>query len=152
MGELTDHLRDILGLKRSWRVALLGAGRIGSALFEYADFRRRGFEILAVLDQDPDKVGTRWGPVMVRDVAELPRVLEGEKIQVVILAVPAPAAQELADQVVRAGVRGILNFAPIQLRVPAHVAVQDVNVVTELEALSFELTHASGISGSNGSG
>lgn len=146
--ELADHLRAILGLTESWRVALLGAGRIGSALFEYADFRRKGFEIVAVLDRDPAKIGTPWGQVVIRDVSELEGVLAKEAVEVVIMAVPAAAAQELTDQVVRAGVRGILNFAPTQLRVPRGVSVQDVNVVTELEALSFELTHPGG----NGAG
>ncbi|HSG49399.1 MAG TPA: redox-sensing transcriptional repressor Rex [Longimicrobiales bacterium] len=146
--ELADHLREILGLKQSWRVAVLGAGRIGSALFEYADFRRKGFQIVAVLDRDPAKIGTPWGGVVIRDVSELGRVLDEEGVEVVIMAVPAEAAQELTDQVVGAGVRGILNFAPTQLRVPRGVAVQDVNVVTELEALSFELTHLGG----NGAG
>lgn len=143
--ELAEHLREILGLGQVWRVALLGAGRIGAALFEYADFRRRGFDIVAVFDQDPEKIGTPWGNrVVIRDVDALDRVLEEEGIEVVILAVPATAAQPLADRAVAAGARGILNFAPTQLRVPAGVAVQDVNVVTELEALSFELTRSNG--------
>jgi redox-sensing transcriptional repressor len=146
--ELTAHLREILGLQRVWRVALLGAGRIGSALFEYAALRSRGFDIVAVLDQDPGKIGAPWGGVLVQDVAELPRILREERVEVAILAVPSHAAQDLADQVVSAGIRGILNFAPTQLRVPSEVAVQDVNVVTELESLSFELMRSSG----NGAG
>lgn len=141
-GDLADRLRAILGLQRVWRVALVGAGRIGSALFEYADFRRRGFDIVAVLDVDRSKIGTQWsGAVEVEDVIALEAVLEREAVDVVILAVPAAAAQEVADRAVAAGVRGILNFAPLQLRVPEDVSVQDVNVVTELEALSFDLTH-----------
>jgi redox-sensing transcriptional repressor len=140
--DLADRLRGILGLQRVWRVALVGAGRIGSALFEYADFRRRGFDIVAVLDNDPGKIGTKWsGAVEVEDVAGLERVLQRESVDVVIVAVPAAAAQEVGDRAVAAGVRGILNFAPLQLRVPEDVSVQDVNVVTELEALSFDLTH-----------
>ncbi|MEJ2539692.1 MAG: redox-sensing transcriptional repressor Rex [Gemmatimonadota bacterium] len=148
-GDLADRLRSILGLKKVWRVALLGAGRIGSALFEYGDFRRRGFDIVAVLDNDPLKIGTRWsGAVEVEDVTDLEEVLRREGVDVVIVAVPANAAQELADRAVGAGVRGILNFAPVQLRVTEGVSVQDVNVVTELEALSFDLTHP----GRNGAG
>lgn len=147
--ELAEHLRAILGLKKLWRVALLGAGRIGSALFEYADFRRRGFDIVAVVDRDRKKVGSRWGgAVEVEDVSKLEEILAREEVEVVIVAVPAEAAQEVTDRSVAAGVRGILNFAPVQLRVPAGVSVQDVNVVTELEALSFELTHPT----SNGTG
>ncbi len=141
VSDLAEHLRAILGLNRSWRVALVGAGRIGSALFEYADFRRRGFDIVTVLDADPAKVGGRWGDVAVEDAAALEDVVRREAVEVLILAVPSEAAQELADRAVAVGVRGILNFAPTQLRVPPEVAVQDVNMVMELEALSFELTH-----------
>ena len=150
--ELADHLREIMGLKKAWRVALLGAGRIGSALFEYGAFRRRGFDIMAVFDEDPAKVGSSWGPITVQDVSELGTVLAEEAIEVVILAVPAHAAQPLAEEAVAAGARGILNFAPTQLRVPDDVAVQDVNVVTELEALSFELTHPNGHGSAIGNG
>jgi redox-sensing transcriptional repressor len=141
VSDLAEHLRAILGLNKSWRVALVGAGRIGSALFEYADFRRRGFDIVTVLDADPAKVGRRWDDVVVEDAATLEDVVRREAVEVLILAVPSEAAQELADRAVAVGIRGILNFAPTQLRVPPEVAVQDVNMVMELEALSFELTH-----------
>lgn len=142
VGQLAGGLREILGLDRGWRVALVGAGRIGSALFEYPGFRRRGFEIVAVLDADPGKLDTEWDGVPVRDTADLERVLRAERIDIVILAVPAEAAQEILNRVVGAGVKGVLNFAPMQLRVPPGVTVQDVNMVMELEALSFALNQA----------
>lgn len=138
--QLAEELREILGLDRPWRVALVGAGRIGSALFEYAGFRRRGFDIVAVLDADPRKQGKRWGHVTVRDTSEVAQALRNERVDIVILAVPAEAVPDVLDQVVEAGVKGILNFAPMQLRVPADVAVKDVNMVMELEALSFALS------------
>ncbi len=144
--ELRRRLREILGLDRPWRVALVGAGRIGSALYAYPDFKRRGFECVAVFDADPAKIGAQWGDTTIRDVAELEDVVRREGVDLVILAVPAEAAQELADRAVHAGARGILNFAPVRLRVPPHVAVEDVNLVMELEALSFHITR----SGSNG--
>jgi redox-sensing transcriptional repressor len=140
--QLAAELREILGLDRAWRVALVGAGRIGSALFEYPGFRRRGFEIVAVLDADPGKRGTRWGGVPVQDIGELERVLESERVDIVILAVPAEAVPDVSARVVATGVKGILNFAPMQLRVPPDVAVKDVNMVMELEALSFALSQA----------
>jgi redox-sensing transcriptional repressor len=140
--QLAAELREILGLDRAWRVALVGAGRIGSALFEYPGFRQRGFEIVAVLDTDPAKHGERWGGVPVQDIGNLERVLRAERVEIVILAVPAPAAADVSAKVVAAGVKGILNFAPMQLRVPADVAVKDVNMVMELEALSFALSQA----------
>lgn len=140
--DLATRLREILGLGRRWKVALAGAGRIGSALFEYPDFRRRGFDIVAVLDRDPEKIGHRWNGVTIRSTEELEAVIEEESIEILILAVPASAAQEIARRGVDAGVRGILNFAPTQLRLPGDIAAQDVNLVMELEALSFELAHA----------
>ena len=140
--QLAIGLREILGLNRSWRVALVGAGRMGSALFEYPGFRRRGFEIVAVLDSDPGKHGVSWGGVSVRDTADLEEVLRSEGVEMVILAVPAEAVPGVLNRVVAAGVKGILNFGPMQLRVPADVAVQDVNMVMELEALSFVLSQS----------
>ena len=144
VAQLAYGLCDILGLNRSWRVALVGAGRLGSALFEYPGFRRRGFEIVAVLDADPAKLNAAWGGIPVRDISELERVLASERIDIVILALPAEAVPEVLNRVVAAGVRGILNFAPTQLRVPPGVAVQDVNMVMELEALSFALSQSQG--------
>jgi redox-sensing transcriptional repressor len=144
VSQLADGLREILGLNRGWRVALVGAGRIGSALFEYPGFRKRGFEIVAVLDADPRKLGADWAGIQVRDISELERVLRSERIDIVILALPAEAVPEVLNRVVAAGVRGILNFAPMQLRVPPEVVVQDVNMVMELEALSFALSQSPG--------
>jgi len=138
--ELSETLRGILGIGRTWRVALVGAGRIGSALFEYGDFRRRGFSIVAVLDSDTQKVGTTWGDVQITAVTELEHVLAERSVEIVILAVPAHAVQPMVDRVVSAGVKAVLNFAPTQLKVPADVVVQDVNMSMELEALSFALS------------
>jgi redox-sensing transcriptional repressor len=142
VADLKRHILGILGLERPWRVVMAGAGRIGAALFEYGNFRRRGFEIVAVLDTDPAKIGTRWGEVTIRPASELPRVIRDEGVEILILTVPNEAAQTVADAAIAAGVRGILNFAPVQLRVPPHVFVQDVNMVMELEALSFDLSRA----------
>ncbi|KPJ81629.1 MAG: hypothetical protein AMS19_07940 [Gemmatimonas sp. SG8_23] len=138
--ELRTRLRRILGIDRTWRVALVGAGRIGLALFEYPAFRARGFECVAIFDSDPDKVGTERSGLVVRDPAEFEAAVQELGIEIVILAVPAKAAQEVASRAVDAGVRGILNFAPIRLNVPPRVPVEDVNLVMELEALSFALS------------
>jgi redox-sensing transcriptional repressor len=138
--ELADRLREILGLKCRWRVLLVGAGRIGSALFEYPAFAQRGYDCVAVLDNDPEKIGMSWGPVRIRPVEELSLAIDSLKVDIVILAVPPEEAQALADQAVAAGARGILNFAAVQLRVPAGVHVTHVNLVMELEALSFAIT------------
>ncbi len=145
--ELRSRLRQILGVDRTWRVALVGAGRIGSALFAYPDFNVRGYDVVAVFDNDPDKVGLRWGDVTIRDVEELETAIREADVELAILAVPGPAAQALAARAVEAGVKGILNFAPIRLRVPSHVPVEDVSLVMELEALSFAITQAQALDG-----
>ena len=145
--ELRSRLRQILGVDRTWRVALVGAGRIGSALFAYPDFNVRGYDVVAVFDNDPDKVGLRWGDVTIRDVEELETAIREAGVELAILAVPGPAAQALAARAVEAGVKGILNFAPIRLRVPSHVPVEDVSLVMELEALSFAITQAQALDG-----
>jgi redox-sensing transcriptional repressor len=142
VADLGARLRAILGLERRWRVVLVGAGRIGSALFAYPNFKRRGYDCVAVLDSDPAKVGTWWGPVPIRPADELEAVIREHEADLVILAVPAGAAQRVADRVVAAGARGILNFAAVTLRVPGNVPVTDVNLVMELEALSFAVTQA----------
>jgi redox-sensing transcriptional repressor len=139
VAELVAELRSILGLERRWRVALVGAGKIGAALHAYRDFERQGFRIEAIFDADPAKVGEDWRGVTVRAVEELESVLGAESIEIVVLAVPAEAAQRVTDRVVAAGVRGILNFAPVKLAVPGGVALKNVNMAAEMEGLSYAL-------------
>ena len=137
--ELASEVREILGLARKWHVALIGAGRIGSALFEYRGFRDRGFHIRAIVDSDPEKIGTAWGEFTIRSTEELEEVLAEERIDIVIVAVPAAAAQDIVQRSSAAGVRGILNFAPTHIQVSGHTVLKNVNMVVELEALSFAL-------------
>lgn len=141
--ELLREIREILGLDRSWNVALVGAGKIGSALFSYRDFQRQGFRISAVFDSDPHKVGECWGSLRVRPDAEMDAALREEGVQMVILAVPADAAQTVVNRVVAAGVRAVLNFAPVRLRTPSSVSLRNVDMALELEGLSFALSQAS---------
>lgn len=163
--ELRDTLRTILGLQRRWRVAVVGAGRIGGALIGYPDLRRQGFDIRAVFDRDPEKVGRTWSGLVVHELSALERILQSEPIDIAILAVPAAAAQEMAGRVVRAGVRAILNFAPVKLALPPEVAVKNVDMAVELEGLSYALSRgvngtaaanataaASGAAGTGGTG
>jgi redox-sensing transcriptional repressor len=138
--ELLRSIQEILGLNQQWNVALVGAGKIGSALFSYRDFQQRGFHIRAVFDSDPAKVGATWGGLVVRPDEELEDMLRGAGIQMAIVAVPAEAAQAVVDRLVKAGVRGILNFAPIRLRAPGSVTLRNVDVTLELEGLSFALS------------
>lgn len=137
--ELLGRLREILGLGREWRVVIVGAGKIGAALSQYRGFAQRGFQIAAVYDSSRDKVGRRWDGHVVRDMADFERDVARERPDIVVLATPAEAAQEVVERVVKAGIRAILNFAPVQLHVPADVALKTVNMAMELEGLSFAL-------------
>jgi redox-sensing transcriptional repressor len=138
--ELTRELRRILGLERRWRVALVGAGKIGAALLAYQDFPRQGFDIVAVYDSDPAKIGAQWHGLTILADAELEKGL-GQRVEIVIVAVPAESAQAVVDRAVAAGVRAILNFAPTKLRVPEGVSVKTVNMAVELESLSYALVN-----------
>lgn len=140
--ELSSRLRQILGLGRDWRVCIVGAGNIGSALARYAGFAERGFHVKGVYDSDRAKIGTRWGSVTVRDIAELERDIESAQYDIVVLTVPSDNAQEIVDRVVGAGIKAILSFAPTQLTVPDDVELRTVNMAMELEALTFALTNA----------
>ena len=131
--ELVTELRAILGLDRRYQVALIGAGKIGSALVQYRGFRQRGFDIVAIFDVDPAKIGREWNGLVVP--------LAHEKIDMAVLVTPGEAAQPLADRLVALGVKAILNFAPVQLTVPHDVVVKTVNLALELETLSYELTN-----------
>lgn len=137
--DLLHELRDILGVNRTWNVALIGAGKIGSALFSYRDFQRRGFHIRAVFDADPAKIGQHWGGLTVQPDERLEASLRSERIDMAIVAVPAEAAQAVADRAVRAGVRAVLNFAPVALQLPDSVAYRAVDMAVELEGLAFAL-------------
>jgi redox-sensing transcriptional repressor len=138
--ELVEALRSILGLERTWRVALVGAGKIGTALLGYQDLRKQGFVIEAVFDSDRAKIGRRWNDLVIRSEDELESVLAGG-IDIVIVAVPAEAAQGIVDRVTRAGVRAVLNFAPTRLTVPEAVTLKTVNMAAELEGLSYALAN-----------
>jgi redox-sensing transcriptional repressor len=138
--ELRTALRRILGLERRWRVALVGAGKIGAALMAYQDFQRQGFDITAVFDRDPARIGTEWNGLRVQSDDILETVLRGG-IDIAIVAVPAASAQRVVERIVAARVRAILNFAPVKLDVPDGVEVKTVNMALELEALSYALVN-----------
>jgi redox-sensing transcriptional repressor len=137
--QLSERLRQILGIGRSWRVVIVGAGRIGRALAQYREFRERGFTLVGLFDRDPELIGTRVDGVEVRDIARFERDLRALKPNIAILTVPGDAAQAIAMQLAKAGVRAILNFAPTGVRVPEEVVVRNVNMALELEVLSYSL-------------
>jgi redox-sensing transcriptional repressor len=139
--ELLSRLREILGLGRRYRVAMVGAGKIGSALVQYRGFRQRGFDIVAIFDTDPEKIGTQWNGLAVNDVTQMEAELSRTPVDIGVIVTPADAAQPVADRLVRLGLKAILNFAPIQISVPDDVVVKTVNLAFELETLSYALTN-----------
>ena len=138
---LKAQLQEILGLDRRYRVIVVGAGKIGSALVQYQGFRDRGFDLVAIYDNNPKKIGRSWNGLSVRDVAQLERDLKHDPADIAAVVTSADAAQAVADRLVASGVTAILNFAPVQLQVPDRVAVKTVNLVLELEALSYVLAN-----------
>jgi redox-sensing transcriptional repressor len=129
----------ILGLDREWPVALIGFGNLGSALFRYKGFARQGFRIAVIFDDDPGKVGREIEDTPILPVADIAREVRARGVQMAILAIPAEGAQPVTDVLVAAGIKAVLNFAPIRLRVPPDVRLKDVDLSIELETLSFYL-------------
>jgi redox-sensing transcriptional repressor len=139
--ELKEKIARILGLSKTWNVALVGVGNVGSALVSYKEFPKQGFNITLLFDNDQRKINKNHKGIKVSDVADLTRKLKEHRIDMVILAVPAAAAQTVTDDVVSAGVKSILNFAPTHIEVPDDVTLRSVNMAMELEHLSFSLVN-----------
>ena len=142
--ELRSKIARILGIDRTWRVALVGVGNIGSALVSYKEFSKQGFHICLLFDSDQRKIGSNHKGIVVHDMDDMEHKLPEEKIDMVIIAVPAAAAQTTVDSVVRCGIKAILNFAPVKLKVPPDVFYRSENMAMELEFLSFALANFSG--------
>jgi redox-sensing transcriptional repressor len=139
--ELSEKLREILGLEKQWRVCIIGAGKIGAALARYRGFAERGFIVAAVYDSDEAKIGKRWENLTVRPIGDLEKDASRENFDIAVVATPAENTPDVVKRVVRASIKAILNFAPVQLVVPADVTVRNVNMAMELEGLSFALSN-----------
>lgn len=139
---LVAHLVGWLGLEKTRRAAIVGFGRLGSALRSYGGFQDRGISVVAVFDSDPEKIGQHTGDVLIESTSDLAAAIAREKVEIAILTVPASVASLVADQVVAGGVRAILNFAPAQLDVPDHVVVRQADLAADLQILSFHLSEA----------
>jgi len=138
--ELRRHLRQILGLDRGVRVAIMGAGNLGLALADYAGFREDGFEIVALFDTLKEKIGRRSrGGVLIYDIRDFKKIVKREGIGIAVIAVPAAGAQAAIAIVVAAGVRAILNFSPGAFKVPRGVKMKNMDLTVSLESLSFFL-------------
>ncbi|HSG18226.1 MAG TPA: redox-sensing transcriptional repressor Rex [Anaerolineae bacterium] len=139
IGYLIEQLRQILHLDREWPVALVGAGYLGHALANYQGFKHRGFHINWIFDNDPEIVGQEMAGYVVHDVSDLEEIVAREGVLVAILAVPAAAAQEIADVLVASGIKSILSYAPINLGAPAGVQVRYSDPVVQLQQMTFYL-------------
>jgi redox-sensing transcriptional repressor len=135
VADLRDRIRAELGIDKRRTVAIVGAGNLGRALANYGGLGKRGFDVVAAYDADPSRIGESIGRLVIEDAANLDHGPAG--FDMAILAVPASAAQKVADQLIGIGVRLILNFAPVRVRVPESVQVRQVDLSTELQILSY---------------
>jgi redox-sensing transcriptional repressor len=140
---LDSKMREILGLNKIWRIALVGAGNLGTALLQYGGFTKAGFKIDAAFDVDPSKVGWELEGVRIWAAPAIRQVVREKKIEIGVVAVPASQAQRVADDLVDGGIRAILNFAPCVLAVPKSVLVRGVDLASELEHLTYFLEKSS---------
>src|SRR3954469_6974283 len=138
--ELISQVKHILGTDKTWNVLIVGAGNLGRALMAYQGFDAKGFRLVAVFDNDPTKTGKKQGNFTVQPLTEVADSIRKQNIRLAILAVPADFAQDVADQLVAAGIRGLLNFAPVSLNVPADVALNAVDLAVQLEQISFQVS------------
>ena len=136
-GELAAAIRSALGIDRTWRAVLVGVGNLARALLRYQGFRAQGFEIVGLFDSDPAKVGQAVEGLTVEPVARVGERLPELRAELAVLTVPAETAQSVADVLAAAGVRGILNFAPVRLRLPSRVRLVTVDLAIQLEQLAF---------------
>lgn len=138
--ELRDQLQKILGLDKEHRVAIIGAGRLGMALTDYYGFTQTNFDVVALFDSDKSKIGEKIGDVEVFDIKSFANIVKRDKIDVAVIAVPAPFAQNVLEEITSAGIKAIMNFAPTPLRVEEDVKLKTVDLTISLESLSYFLS------------
>jgi len=136
---LINQLSKILHVDRIWDIAIVGAGDVGNAVVRYQGFANRGFRISMIFDNDPAKIGTQMGDFIVRNTANLIEDIREQNVKVAMIAVPANQGQKVADQLIKAGVKAILNYAPISLYVPADVYVQYIDPAIHLQRMTYYL-------------
>jgi redox-sensing transcriptional repressor len=137
--ELAGAIRTALGIDRQWRAVLVGVGNLGRALLKYQGFRAQGFDIVGLFDSDPAKVGTEVEGLTVESISVLTERVVSLQAEIGVLTVPAETAHTVAEGLVAAGVRGILNFAPVVLKLPRHVRLVTVDLAIQLEQLAFQV-------------
>lgn len=136
---LREQLRQVLNVERDWEVALIGAGDLGNAVARYRGFSNRGFHIACVFDSAPEKIGKHIGEFIIQPLDSMQTVIAERGIKIAMVAVPAESAQSVADSLISAGVRAILNYAPINLNVPDYVHVQYIDPVIHLQRMTYYL-------------
>src|SRR5258706_7167624 len=136
---LLDKLREILKVDRIWDIALVGAGDIGHALVNYQGFKDRGFHIVMIFDNDKGKIGHKMGNFTVEDADRMIEKVKAAGVKIAMLTVPASEAQNVTDKLVQAGVKAILNYAPINLNTPNNVKVQYIDPATHLQRMTYYL-------------
>ncbi len=136
---LAEQIQKILHVDHEWEIVIVGAGDMGSAIARYKGFTNRGFVVKAIFDDDPNKIGTQIGAFIVQDIKNLGDEVRKHNIRVAMIAVPANAAQSVADRLVEAGIVAILNYAPISLTVPSHVRVQYIDPSNHLQRMTYYL-------------
>jgi len=137
IGFLMEQLSQILHVDRVWDMAVIGAGDVGHAVTQYQGFSDRGFRVTMILDKDPIKIGIQINGFVVQDTANMEKVIQENGLKIAMIAVPAEAAQKVADQLVEAGVCAILNYAPISLNVPVDVRVQYIDPAIHLQRMTY---------------
>lgn len=147
VADLQAHLRKILGLETEHRVAIIGAGRLGAALADYYGFRQSNFSVVALFDADKQKIGKKSGDVKIYDVKDFAKIAAKDKIDVAVIAVPAASAQNVLDLIVEAGIKAVMNFAPVVLQIADGVKLKTVDLTISLEGLSYFLTQANNSNG-----
>ncbi len=136
---LMEELRNILHVERQWPVVLVGAGDLGHALVHHSTLVNRGFHIVAIFDNNPAKIGQQWQSLVIQDIQDMPRVIRENNFQLAILAIPPQEAQQVADRLIEAGIKGILNYAPITITVPKGVRVEYLDPVVQLQRMTYYL-------------
>jgi len=137
---LVEQLRQVLKVNQEWEVVLVGAGDLGSALAHYRGFTDRGFRIVHVFDNAQDKIGKKLGNFTIEPITNVQKVIKDNDIKLAMIAVPAETAQDVANQLIDAGIRAILNYAPINLNVPANVHVQYIDPVLHMQRMTYYLS------------
>ena len=145
--ELREQLRKILGLNTEHCVAIIGAGRLGTALADYYGLTQTNFSVAALFDADPKKIGRKVGDLEVFDIKDFARIAKKDKIDVAVIAVPAPFAQNVLELVTKAGIKAVMNFAPVPLKVEGDVKVKTVDLTISLESLSYFLAQPTNFNG-----